>query len=175
MKKIQIRTGRKFGVRKILRLNETIASIVLFNNCIFSSFGQTSTCSWWTWSWQRCWCPCLAFPWTRWPRHRVGGTWEPPSASLWGSSSPPSVCFTLLSAQPNIATLGSILDSQQSWESGKFQLARWSHEVVIFPERTTHPHTHPPPPDHMDFLVWISYQIPSNGLCSVPPSSSKAS
>ena len=35
-----------------------------------------------------------------------------------------------------IATLGSILDSQLSWESGKFQLARWSHEVVIFSERT---------------------------------------
>ena len=30
-----------------------------------------------------------------------------------------------------IATLGSILDSQLSWESGKFQLARWSHEVVL--------------------------------------------
>ena len=24
------------------------------------------------------------------------------------------------------------LDSQLSWESGKFQLARWSHEVVLF-------------------------------------------
>ena len=43
-----------------------------------------------------------------------------------------------------IATLGSILDSQLSWESGKFQLARWSHEVVLFPERTTHPSTHRP-------------------------------
>ena len=31
-----------------------------------------------------------------------------------------------------IATLGSILDSQLSWESGKFQLARWSHGVVLF-------------------------------------------
>ena len=30
------------------------------------------------------------------------------------------------------ATLGSILDSQLSWESGKFQLARWSHRVVLF-------------------------------------------
>ena len=29
------------------------------------------------------------------------------------------------------ATLGSILDSQLSWESGKFQLARWSHKVAI--------------------------------------------
>ena len=43
-----------------------------------------------------------------------------------------------------IATLGSILDSQSTWESGKFQLARWSHEVVLFPERTIHPSTHPP-------------------------------
>ena len=40
-----------------------------------------------------------------------------------------------------IATLGSILDSQLSWESGKFQLARWSHEVVIFPAIITHPPT----------------------------------
>ena len=39
-----------------------------------------------------------------------------------------------------IATLGSILDSQLSWESGKFQLARWSHEVVIFPA-IVHPPT----------------------------------
>ena len=33
-----------------------------------------------------------------------------------------------------IATLGSILDSQLSWESCKFQLARWSHEVALFSE-----------------------------------------
>ena len=41
-----------------------------------------------------------------------------------------------------IATLGSILDSQLSWESGKFQLARWSHKVVIFSVRTVHPAGH---------------------------------
>ena len=35
-----------------------------------------------------------------------------------------------------IATLGSILDSQLSWESGKLQLARWSHRVVLFLVRT---------------------------------------
>ena len=29
-------------------------------------------------------------------------------------------------------------------ESCKFQLARWSHKVVLFPERTSHPPTHPP-------------------------------
>ena len=29
-----------------------------------------------------------------------------------------------------IVTLGSILDSQLSWESSKFQLARWGHEVM---------------------------------------------
>ena len=50
-----------------------------------------------------------------------------------------------------MATLGSILDSQLSWESGKFQLARWSHEVVLFPERTSHP----PATHHMDFSCWI--------------------
>ena len=31
----------------------------------------------------------------------------------------------------DIATLGSILNSQLSWESGKFQLARWSHRVAL--------------------------------------------
>ena len=31
-----------------------------------------------------------------------------------------------------IATLGSILDSQLIWESGKSQLARWSHNVALF-------------------------------------------
>ena len=35
-----------------------------------------------------------------------------------------------------IATLGSILDSQLSWKSGKFQLAIWSHEVLLFSVRT---------------------------------------
>ena len=34
-----------------------------------------------------------------------------------------------------IATLGSILDSQLSWESGKFQLARWSHAVALLSDR----------------------------------------
>ena len=38
---------------------------------------------------------------------------------------------------------GSILDSQLSWESGKFQLARWIHEMVIFPEGIIHPPTWP--------------------------------
>ena len=40
------------------------------------------------------------------------------------------------------ATLGPILDSQLSWHSGKHQLARWSLEVEIFPERN-HPSTRP--------------------------------
>ena len=31
-----------------------------------------------------------------------------------------------------IATLSSILDSQLSWESGKFKHARWSHNVALF-------------------------------------------
>ena len=35
-----------------------------------------------------------------------------------------------------VATLGSILDTQLSWESNKFQLARWSHKVVLFLVRT---------------------------------------
>ena len=51
-----------------------------------------------------------------------------------------------------IATLGSILDSQLSWESSKFQLARWSHGVVIFPIRN--PPIHPPPKFGM---LWSQY------------------
>ena len=42
-----------------------------------------------------------------------------------------------------VATLGSILDSQLSRESGKFQLTRWSHEVAILC-RWHHPPTQPP-------------------------------
>ena len=73
-----------------------------------------------------------------------------------------------------IATLGSILDSQSSWESGKFQLARWSHEVALFPVRIppTHPPTHPPPmlgrPEScgdVPTIDWTSYQILSNVMC----------
>ena len=45
-----------------------------------------------------------------------------------------------------IATLGSILDFQLSWKSGKFQLARWSHEVVIFSARTDRPTDRPTRP-----------------------------
>ena len=37
--------------------------------------------------------------------------------------------------ETDIATLGSILDSQLSWESGKFQLARWSHAVALLSDR----------------------------------------
>ena len=82
-----------------------------------------------------------------------------------------------------IATLGSILDSQPSWESGKFQLARWSHEVVIFPERTNHPPTlkwnvRCPPPRPLKHLralcgvptlVWKSVHITSIRMCGVRP------
>ena len=51
---------------------------------------------------------------------------------------------------------GSILDSQLSWESGKFQLARWSHEVAILCSwdhpPPTHPPTHPPTPTRESIL-----------------------
>ena len=58
-----------------------------------------------------------------------------------------------------IATLGSILDSQLSWESGKSQLARWSHRVVLF-SGLDHPPT-PHPPTAKLFLIL---------LCGVPTS-----
>ena len=54
-----------------------------------------------------------------------------------------------------IATLGSILDTQLSWESSKFQLARWSHEVAILSHRTTPPH-----PDHTSFFLSNSVRCP---------------
>ena len=56
---------------------------------------------------------------------------------FWGSNFMLHFRFSVIFSISNIsdlvvATLGSILDSQLSWESGKFQLARWSHEVVLF-------------------------------------------
>ena len=48
------------------------------------------------------------------------------------------------------ATLGSILYSQLSWESGKSQLARWSHNVALF--STMKPPTHPVPIFFFDLL-----------------------
>ena len=42
-----------------------------------------------------------------------------------------------------IATLVSILNSHLSWESGKFQLARWSHSVALL--SWNHPPTNQPP------------------------------
>ena len=70
---------------------------------------------------------------------------------------------------------GSILDSQLCWKSGKFQLARWSHEVDIFPVRNhppSHPATQPPshPPPKFERLGshhLLSWQIPSNGMCVI--------
>ena len=47
----------------------------------------------------------------------------------------------------NFATPGSILDSQLSWKSGKFQLARWNHRVAKLcgePHPPTRPPNHPP-------------------------------
>ena len=46
----------------------------------------------------------------------------------------------------DFATLGSILDFQLSWKSGKFQLARWGHRVVLLLSGTGRP------PDHLN--VW---------------------
>ena len=52
-----------------------------------------------------------------------------------------------LNSYSNIATLSYILDSRLSWKSGKFHLERWSHEIVKFPERTSHS-----PNNHMNSL-----------------------
>ena len=63
----------------------------------------------------------------------------------------PHILVSNFLLMPLIAILGSILDSQLNWESGKFQLARWSQEVGLFPERTNHPPTHP----HIHPTIWI--------------------
>ena len=68
---------------------------------------------------------------------------------------------------------GSILDSQQSWKSGKFQLARWSHKVAIFSVRVPPP-SHQPPKEgldlvlcpHLNLNIWT---VTPSGTCSVPP------
>ena len=60
---------------------------------------------------------------------------------------------TALKSAWYIATLGSILDSLLTWESGEFHLARWNHEVTIFLVRTNLTR----PPDC--FLVITTDQI----------------
>ena len=62
---------------------------------------------------------------------------------------------SIVQTQSIIATLGSILDSQLSWESGKFQLARWSHEVVIFSDRTVRPSDRPPGHPTIWMFDWL--------------------
>ena len=69
--------------------------------------------------------------------------------------------FQKLFRNPFFATLSSILDFQLSWKSGKFQLARWSYEVGLFPEETTHP------PDHTDFSCWIDTSLSLGNLGNV--------
>ena len=59
-----------------------------------------------------------------------------------------------------IATLGSIMDSQPSWESCKFYLARWSHEVALFLSNPDHHKGYAtnPPPKHIGFETDPPYQ-----------------
>ena len=77
------------------------------------------------------------------------------------------------------ATFGSILASQLIWESGKVQLARWSHNVALF--SWNHPPTHPPPAAHLFLTVpkttgslfWGGVSPPlldtcSENMCGVP-------
>ena len=67
----------------------------------------------------------------------------------------------------HIATLGSILDTQLSWESSKFQLARWSHEVVLFLVRTDP--TRPGRPDPTTRRVSLKMPLKHVWrLCGVP-------
>ena len=74
-----------------------------------------------------------------------------------------------------IATLGSILDSQLSWESGKFQLARWSHEVALFPVRN-HPATRHLSLEGLDLTIYSADWYPQMECAvSPPPSASKTS
>ena len=65
--------------------------------------------------------------------------------------------------------LGSILN----WEYGKFQLARWSHKVVLFPERTDP--TWPEPTTQFSFCVNVvrcpypNCSPHQQNMCGVPP------
>ena len=76
------------------------------------------------------------------------------------------------------ATLSSILDSQQSWKSGKYQLARWSHEVVL--KSLDHPPTQPPTQPSTELVICTGTRIwgavsppligPVQKVCAVSPS-----
>ena len=68
----------------------------------------------------------------------------------------------------HVATLGSILDSQLSWESGKFQLARWSHRVALFSGLDQPPPTHP---QLSFFCKYCAVSPPQQSMCGVPPPS----
>lgn len=59
----------------------------------------------------------------------------------------------------NIAPLGPILDSQQNWESGKFQLASWNYKVVLLSANT----------DPIDPTRQTSQYCLSIFLCGGPP------
>ena len=79
------------------------------------------------------------------------------------------VWHSLLSLLPRS---GSILDSQKNWESGKFQLARWSHEVVLFPDLDHPPTPHPPTAKlFLSMLCGVPTPIvpPINKVCAVSP------
>ena len=52
-------------------------------------------------------------------------------------------CHTLAKKLLFFASLGSILDFQLSWKSGKFLITRWNHKVVKFNERTSYQPTLP--------------------------------
>ena len=52
-------------------------------------------------------------------------------------------CFVTCYNLYVFATLGFILDSQSSWESCRFYLARWNHGVALFLEDPGHPPTLP--------------------------------
>ena len=81
--------------------------------------------AWWPGSWS-------AAAWGSWSAGHFNHNWLHP---LWSASYSVFDLYSIL-CSARIATLGSILDSQLSWESGKVQLARWSHEVY-----GTHPPT----------------------------------
>ena len=72
------------------------------------------------------------------------------------------MCLNVFKAFGIIATLGSIMDSQLSWESGKYLLARGSHEVVLFSVRTRPDPTRPDHPVKFRDLLFLSM------LCGVP-------
>ena len=99
----------------------------------------------------------------------LDGSWGNSSLDCQARLSPSCSQAVWCMSFSRIATLGFILDSQLSWKLIIWEVAACKME----PQSGNI--SWKKPPNHMDFLGWIFYQIPSNGMCGVPPSAYKSS